>query len=133
MMAAILAAVIDLVNGACAEATQGEVCTAANINSPAQIVIAGSAGAIHRAIVLLKERGAKRAIKLNVSAPFHCALMKPAQDRLATDLQNVALNHLRVPLITNADAKPIEDGEDARQSLIRQVSQPVRWLESVEF
>ena len=132
-MAAILGADFDVIARACEEAAQGQVCSAANINSPAQVVIAGDAGAIDRAVVLLKERGAKRAVKLNVSAPFHCALMKPAQDRLAADLQNIAFNHLRVPLITNADAKPIEDGEDARQSLIRQVSQPVRWLESVEF
>ena len=132
-MAAILGADFDVIARACEEAAQGQVCSAANINSPAQVVIAGDAGAIDRAVVLLKERGAKRAVKLNVSAPFHCALMKPAQDRLAADLQNIAFSRLRVPLITNADAKPIEDGEDARQSLIRQVSQPVRWLESVEF
>ena len=132
-MAAILGADLELIARACEEAAQGQVCSAANINSPSQVVIAGDAAAIDRAVVLLKERGAKRAVKLNVSAPFHCALMKPAQDRLAADLQAIAFSRLRVPLITNADAKPIEDGEEARQSLIRQVSQPVRWLESVEF
>jgi len=132
-MAAILGADIELVNAACAEAAQGEVCSAANINSPAQIVIAGSAGAIDRAILLLKERGAKRAIKLNVSAPFHCALMKPAQDRLATDLGNVALNDANAPVVTNVDATAERNGGKLRDSLVRQVSQPVRWLDSVEF
>jgi len=132
-MAAILGADIELVSAACAEAAQGEVCSAANINSPAQIVIAGSAGAIDRAILLLKERGAKRAIKLNVSAPFHCALMKPAQDRLATDLRNVALSDANAPVVTNVDATSERNGGKLRDSLVRQVSQPVRWLDSVEF
>jgi len=132
-MAAILGADLEVIVRACEEAAQGQVCSPANINSPAQVVIAGAAAAIDRAIVLLKERGAKRAVKLNVSAPFHCALMKPAQDRLAADLQSISFNHLSVPLITNADARAIEDGEEARESLIRQVSQPVRWLEAVEF
>jgi [acyl-carrier-protein] S-malonyltransferase len=132
-MAAILGAGIDLVNAACDEAAQGEVCSAANINSPAQIVIAGSVGAIDRAILLLKERGAKRAIKLNVSAPFHCALMKPAQDRLATDLRKVTLNDANAPVVTNVDATAERDGGKLRDSLVRQVSQPVRWLDSVEF
>ena len=132
-MAAILGADIEVIAQACAEAAQGQVCSAANINSPSQVVIAGDAAAIERAIVLLKERGAKRAVKLNVSAPFHCALMQPAQDRLAADLQNIGFSHLSVPLITNADAMPIQDGDAARQSLIRQVSRPVRWLEAVEF
>jgi [acyl-carrier-protein] S-malonyltransferase len=132
-MAAILGADLELIAGACEEAAQGQVCSPANINSPSQVVIAGDADAIDRAIVLLKERGAKRAVKLNVSAPFHCALMKPAQDRLAADLQAIAFSHLSVPLITNADAGPITDGGEARQSLIRQVSQTVRWLEAVEF
>jgi len=132
-MAAILGADVELVNAACAEAAQGEVCSAANINSPAQIVIAGSAGAIDRAMVLLRERGAKRAIKLKVSAPFHCALMKPAQDRLAIDLQNTALNDAKMPVVTNVDAAAQQNGIKLRDSLVRQVSQPVRWLESVEF
>lgn len=132
-MAAILGADIELVNAACAEAAPDGVCSAANINSPGQIVIAGDAGAIDRAMVLLKERGAKRAIKLNVSAPFHCALMKPAQDRLATDLQKVALNDAQVPVVTNVDAAAEQNGGKLRDSLVRQVSQPVRWLESVEF
>ena len=105
----------------------------ANINSPVQIVIAGDATAVDRAINLLKERGAKRAIKLNVSAPFHCALMNPAQERLAADLEEIEFQDLRVPLITNVDAAAITKGEEARDALTRQVSSPVRWQESVEF
>ena len=132
-MAAILGSDLGTVNAACAEAAQGQVCDAANINSPRQIVIAGDAAAIDRAIPLLKERGAKRALKLNVSAPFHCALMKPAQDRLATDLANISFSDARMPLITNADAAPQQNADKLRDSLVRQVSQPVRWLESVEF
>jgi len=132
-MAAILGADLQTVKDGCDEAAQGEVCSPANINSPAQIVIAGAAAAIDRAIPVLKERGAKRAVKLNVSAPFHCALMKPAQDRLAADLENIDFHDLQMPVITNVDANPIERGKDVRDSLIRQVSSPVRWLESVEF
>jgi len=132
-MAAILGADIEVVIAACEEAAQGEVCSPANINSPGQIVIAGNTAAIDRAITILKERGAKRAIKLNVSAPFHCALMKPAQQRLAADLEKISFGELRVPLITNVDAKPVREGKSARESLVRQVSQPVRWQESVEF
>jgi len=132
-MAAILGADLQTVKDGCDEAAQGEVCSPANINSPGQIVIAGAAAAIDRAIPVLKERGAKRAVKLNVSAPFHCALMKPAQDRLAADLERIGFRDLEMPVITNVDANPIERGENVRDSLIRQVSNPVRWLESVEF
>jgi len=132
-MAAILGSDVETVNAACGEAAQGQVCSAANINSPGQIVIAGDAAAIDRAIEILKARGAKRAVKLNVSAPFHCALMKPAQDRLSADLKQSQFNDLQTPLVTNVDAKPIKTGAEARDSLVRQVSQPVRWLQSVEF
>src|SRR5215813_12229966 len=132
-MAAILGSDPQTVNAACEEASQGEVCSAANINSPSQVVIAGATGAIDRAIEILKARGAKRAMKLNVSAPFHCAMMKPAQDRLAADLDKLQFNDLQTPLITNVDAQAINTGDKARESLVRQVSQPVRWLESVEF
>ena len=132
-MAAILGADIETVNMSCAEAAAGQVCSAANINSPNQIVIAGDAGAIDRAIELVKAKGAKRAIKLNVSAPFHCALMQPAQDRLAEDLEKLSFKDLSVPLVTNVDAAAIKTGAEARAALVRQVSQPVRWLESVEF
>jgi len=132
-MAAILGASLDLVKTACDEASQGQVCSAANINSPNQVVIAGDTAAIDRAIEILKARGAKRAIKLNVSAPFHCALMKPAQDRLAADLEKTAFADLATPLVTNVDAQAIKTGAKARDALVRQVSRTVRWLESVEF
>jgi [acyl-carrier-protein] S-malonyltransferase len=132
-MAAILGVDVETVAAACAEAAQGEVCSAANINSPNQIVIAGAAAAIDRAIEIVKARGAKRAVKLNVSAPFHCAMMMPAQDRLALDLNELEFKDLATPVMTNVDARPINKGAEARAALVRQVSQPVRWLESVEF
>ncbi|HJZ82407.1 MAG TPA: ACP S-malonyltransferase, partial [Pyrinomonadaceae bacterium] len=132
-MAAILGADLETVKAGCAEASQGEVCSAANINSPNQVVIAGATAAIDRAIEILRERGARRAMKLNVSAPFHCTMMKPAQDRLANDLAALQFGDLQVPVVTNVDARAIASGDQARESLVRQVSQPVRWLESVEF
>jgi [acyl-carrier-protein] S-malonyltransferase len=132
-MAAIMGADLDVVMNACGEAQEGQVCMPANINTPNQIVIAGDAMAVDRAINLLKERGAKRAIKLNVSAPFHCALMNPAQERLAADLERIEFQDLRVPLVTNVDASPIMKGEEARDALTRQVSSPVRWQESIEL
>jgi len=132
-MAAILGADLEMVNAGCEEASQGEICSAANINSPGQVVIAGAAGAIDRAIVILKERGAKRAMKLNVSAPFHCAMMKPAQERLAADLDTIQFGDSEMPVVTNVDARAVTSADLLRDSLVRQVSQPVRWLESVEF
>jgi [acyl-carrier-protein] S-malonyltransferase len=132
-MAAILGAELESIRAACDEASDGQVCGPANINSPGQVVIAGHAAAVDRAVALLKARGAKRAVKLNVSAPFHSALMKPAQERLANDLANVSFRNLAVPVVTNVDARPVNAGEEARDALIRQVSAPVRWLESVEF
>ncbi|HVG35822.1 MAG TPA: ACP S-malonyltransferase [Pyrinomonadaceae bacterium] len=132
-MAAIMGADLDVVMAACGEAQAGEVCMPANINAPGQIVIAGDAAAVDRAIDLLKERGAKRAIKLKVSAPFHCALMMPAQERLAEDLSKLSFNDLAVPLVTNVDAGVVESGADASDALVRQVSSPVRWQESMEF
>jgi [acyl-carrier-protein] S-malonyltransferase len=133
-MAAILGADIETVEAACAEARgEGEVCGPANINSPGQIVIAGSAAAVEHAIPLLKSRGAKRAVPLKVSAPFHCALMLPAQGRLAEDLSRVEFGDLSVPLVSNVDARLVRAGAEARESLVRQVSSPVRWRESVEL
>lgn len=131
-MAAILGLPIETVEVACAEAAEGEVCSPANINSPAQIVIAGNAEAVDRAIELLKERGAKRAIKLNVSAPFHCALMFPAQERLAEDLAKINFSDLKFPIIENVSAEANVKGERVRTALTEQVSSPVRWAESVE-
>ena len=133
-MAAILGADFATIEAACAEAaSQSEVCNAANFNSPGQVVIAGDSAAVDRAIELLRQRGAKRAIKLNVSAPFHSALMKPAQERLAADLDKIHFADPKVPLITNVTAKPVNTGAEARDAAIRQVSSPVRWLQSVEF
>jgi [acyl-carrier-protein] S-malonyltransferase len=132
-MAAVMGADLETVTEACKEAQQSEVCSPANINSPNQIVIAGHAAAVDRAIGLLKERWSKRAIKLNVSAPFHSALMMPAQERLAAELEKLEFHDLRLPLVTNVDAAIITSGADARASLIRQVSSPVRWLESVQL
>jgi [acyl-carrier-protein] S-malonyltransferase len=132
-MAAILGADAATIASACAEASEGEVCAPANINTPNQVVIAGNGSAVDRAVELLKQRGAKRAVKLNVSAPFHSALMKPAQERLAVDLKKTEFHDPLIPVVTNVDAKPVNKGSDARDALIRQVSSPVRWLESVEF
>jgi [acyl-carrier-protein] S-malonyltransferase len=132
-MAAVMGADLATVEEACREAQQTEVCSPANINSPNQIVIAGHAAAVDRAVALLKERWSKRAIKLNVSAPFHCELMMPAQERLAAELDKLEFHDLRLPLVTNVDAAAITSGEDAREALVRQVSQPVRWLESVQL
>lgn len=132
-MAAILGADPDVILAACAEAAQGQICSAANLNSPKQVVIAGDAAAVDRAIELLRERGAKRAMKLNVSAPFHCALMQPAQERLARDLDGISFQDVVTPIVTNVDARAVRSGAEARDALVRQVSQPVRWLESVEF
>ncbi|MEP6921153.1 MAG: ACP S-malonyltransferase [bacterium] len=131
-MAAVLGATLETIEKVCAAVSEGEVCAPANINSSNQIVIAGSTAAVDRAMEGLKEAGAKRVIKLNVSAPFHCALMMPAQQRLAADLATLSLDDLRVPLISNVDAIAIKRADEARDSLVRQVSSPVRWLESVE-
>jgi [acyl-carrier-protein] S-malonyltransferase len=132
-MAAVMGADLGTLMEICNEAQQGDVCTPANINSANQIVIAGHSAAIDRAIALLKERGIKRAIKLKVSAPFHCALMMPAQERLAADLEQLEFHDLQIPLVTNVDAAAITGGAEARDALIRQVSSPVRWLESIEL
>lgn len=132
-MAAILGSDVRTVEDACAEASRGEVCSPANLNSPKQIVIAGDAAAVDRAMEILKSRGARKAVKLNVSAPFHCALMLPAQRRLAADLEKIEFKDLRVPLVSNVDAKLIRAGAEARDALVRQVSSPVRWSESVEL
>jgi [acyl-carrier-protein] S-malonyltransferase len=132
-MAAILGADLDVIISACAEAAEGQVCSAANINSPNQVVIAGDSAAVDRAIELLKKRGARRVMKLKVSAPFHCALMQPAQERLAVDLKEILFQDVGAPIVTNVDARAISSGAEARDALVRQVSQPVRWLESVEF
>ena len=115
------------------EAAQGEVVTAANLNSPDQIVIAGHAAAVNRACDLAKAAGAKRAIVLPVSAPFHCPLMKPAQQRLAADLNAAAFSDLVTPLINNWQAREIRTGAEAREGLYEQVPNPVLWLDSIRY
>ena len=132
-MAAVLGASLEVIEKACAEASAGEVCAPANINSPNQIVIAGSTAAIDRAMELLKDAGAKKVVKLNVSAPFHCALMKPAQERLEVDLAETPFRDLDMPLVTNVDAAAIRRSDEARDALVKQVSAPVRWQESIEL
>jgi [acyl-carrier-protein] S-malonyltransferase len=132
-MAAVLGASLETIEQVCSEVRGEQVCSPANINSANQIVIAGNADAVDRAAEKLKEVGAKRVVKLNVSAPFHCALMMPAQERLAHDLAGLRLDELRIPLISNVDAISITKASDARDSLIRQVSSPVRWLQSMNL
>ena len=131
-MAAILGLDMQTISDACLEAADGQICSPANINSPAQVVIAGNSEAIDRAIEILKERGAKRAIKLNVSAPFHCALMKPAQDRLAADLAQIEFGDLSVPIIENVSAEANTKGIRVPEALTAQVSAPVLWKQSIE-
>jgi [acyl-carrier-protein] S-malonyltransferase len=131
-MAAILGLDVPTVEGGCAEAEQGQVCSPANINSPSQIVIAGNAEAVDRACEILKEKGAKRAIKLNVSAPFHCALMMPAQERLADDLEELNYGSPGFPVFHNVDAASNSDASAVKTKLTEQVSSPVRWLETIQ-
>ena len=131
-MAAILALDLAAIEQACGEAAQGQVVSPANINSPGQVVIAGHAAAVDRASELCKKAGAKRAIRLPVSAPFHCALMMPAQERLARDLAALSFAAPAVPLVNNVDATVVRTAEACRDGLVRQVSGTVRWQESVE-
>ena len=131
-MAAILGMPLDEVKKACDEAAQGAVVQPANVNSPEQIVISGSKAAVERAAELAKSQGAKRAVMLSVSAPFHCALMQPAQDRLAADLKALSFHTLGHPLVTNVDAAVITDPEQARDALIRQVTGAVEWARSMQ-
>ena len=130
-MAAILGLDEAGVNQACAEAAQGEVVSAANLNGAGQIVIAGTTAAVARASERAKALGAKRALPLPVSAPFHCALMKPAEDRLAPELRAVSAHTPRVPVIANVDAGPKRAAHESIEALIRQVSSPVRWEDVV--
>jgi [acyl-carrier-protein] S-malonyltransferase len=131
-MAAILALDLPAIEQACQEAAQGDVVSPANINSPGQVVIAGHAAAVDRASELCKTAGAKRAIRLPVSAPFHCALMMPAQQRLAADLARLAFTVPAVPVVNNVDAAVVREADPCRDALVRQVSGTVRWQESVE-
>jgi [acyl-carrier-protein] S-malonyltransferase len=130
-MAALLKLPEGMLDNILAEAAQGEVVTAANLNSPDQIVIAGHAGAVGRAAELAKAGGARRAILLPVSAPFHCPLMQPAQQRLKGDLDATEFRDLTVPLINNWQAREIRTAAEAREGLYQQVPNPVRWNDSV--
>ena len=132
-MAALLKLPEDKLEGILAEAAQGEVVSAANLNSPDQVVIAGNAGAVNRAMELAKAAGAKRAILLSVSAPFHCSLMKPAQERLKADLDAAVFADLQIPLVNNWQAREIRTGAEAREGLYRQVPNPVRWMQTVRY
>jgi [acyl-carrier-protein] S-malonyltransferase len=130
-MAALLRIPEGRLAGVLAEAAGEEVVTVANFNSPDQVVIAGHTGAVNRAIELARAAGAKRAILLPVSAPFHCPLLKPAQERLGADLDATAFHALRCPLIANRSAQPVTSGEDARRGLFEQVPNPVLWEQSM--
>jgi len=130
-MAAILGLSPTEVADICKKAAENEIVSPANLNSPEQTVISGSAAAVKRAVEIASQSGAKRAVILPVSAPFHCALMMPAQRRLEPDLRATPFNALKIPLITNVDAQAISTGEEARDALIRQVTAPVRWLDSI--
>jgi len=130
-MAAVLGLSLEEIEAACREAAQGEVVAPANINSPGQVVISGHAAAVERAAEGVKQRGAKRAVMLPVSAPFHCALMQPAQDRLALDLKAATFHRMSLPLVTNVDAEVIDSAEKAREALVRQVTGAVEWEKSM--
>jgi [acyl-carrier-protein] S-malonyltransferase len=131
-MAAILGLDAATVERACAEAAEGQIVSPANLNAPGQVVIAGDAAAVARASERAKALGAKRAIPLQVSAPFHCALMKPAEERLAPELRALPVSNPRIPVVANVDAQPKTDGREAIEALVRQVSSPVRWDEVVQ-
>jgi len=131
-MAAILGMDVNAVKEGCVEAAQGQVCSPANINSPSQVVIAGNSEAVDRACEIVKKKGAKRAIKLNVSAPFHCALMMPAQEKLADDLKDLDYGDFVFPIFHNVDAAVNRDPRMVAAKLTEQVSSPVRWLQTVK-
>src|SRR5208282_5489980 len=132
-MAAVLGMDLDALTAVCRDAAQGEVCEPANINSPDQIVISGNTAAVERAAKLAEERGAKKAKLLPVSAPFHCSLMKPAQDRLEKDLDALQMQKPEYPVACNVDAELVTDDLRARDTLLRQVTGPVKWDQCVRL
>ncbi len=132
-MAALLGLDYDAAVAVAAEAAQGEVCQAANDNSDGQVVVSGARAAVERAVEIAKARGAKRAMLLNVSAPFHCAMMQPAADAMAEALAKVEIKAPAVPLISNVLASPITDPNEIRARLVEQVTGNVRWRESVKW
>ncbi len=131
-MAAILSLDVQAIRSLVAEAAEGQVCAVANLNSPQQTVIAGHAEAVGRAIELAKAAGARRAMLLPVSAPFHCALMAPAREGLEPMLQATTFRDAKIPVVVNVDAAPVTDGAALREALVRQIEGSVRWVESVE-
>ena len=131
-MAAILGLDLEAVRAVAAEAAEGDVCQAANDNDPTQVVVSGSKAAVERAAVIAKEKGAKRAVMLPVSAPFHCALMQPAADAMAEALAGVEIKAPAVPLIANVRADAVTDPDEIRALLVEQVTGSVRWRESVQ-
>ncbi len=131
-MAALIGATVEQAQEICDEAANGEVVSVANINAPGQIVIAGTTSAIDRAIEIAKKKGIRRAMVLPVSAPFHCALMKPAEEKLRPILEEAHFKDLWVALVSNVDASPIGTATAVRNALLRQVTSPVRWVESVQ-
>ena len=131
-MAALIGPSVEDARAVCEEAAQGEILSVANINAPGQIVIAGTKSAIERAIDVAKKRGIRRAIPLPVSAPFHCELMKPAEERLRPVLDDAHLKDLWYSVVSNVDASPIGTATAVRNALLRQVASPVRWVESVQ-
>jgi [acyl-carrier-protein] S-malonyltransferase len=131
-MAALIGIDFGVVQSICAEASVLGICAPANINSPNQTVIAGHRSAVERAVSLAKTNGAKRAVMLAVSAPFHCELMRPAAKRLEAVFDETVFSDLTMPLVTNVDAELITCGAEARSALLRQVASPVRWSESVK-
>jgi [acyl-carrier-protein] S-malonyltransferase len=131
-MAAVIGGELEAIENACREASGDQVCSVANSNSPKQVVIAGNTEAVDRAIELLKPV-AKRVIKLNVSAPFHCALMKPAQEKLGVHLERLVFQAPQMPVVTNVEAKITTAPDELRDALLRQVSAPVRWMESMQL
>jgi len=131
-MAALIGPSVDEARAICDEAAEGEILSVANINAPGQIVIAGTKSAIDRAIVVAKAHGVRRALPLPVSAPFHCELMKPAEERLRPLLEDADFKDLWMSLVSNVDASPIGTATAVRNALVRQVASPVRWVESVQ-
>jgi [acyl-carrier-protein] S-malonyltransferase len=131
-MAVVLGLQADEVRAVCAEAAQGEVVEAVNFNEPTQIVIAGHAAAIDRACEIAKAKGAKRAMKLAVSAPFHSSLLKPASDRLRDYMENIAFSAPQIDLINNVDVAILHDPAAIKDALVRQAAGPVRWVETMQ-
>ncbi|HXA16790.1 MAG TPA: ACP S-malonyltransferase [Thermoanaerobaculia bacterium] len=131
-MAALIGPTVEEARAICEEAAEGEILSVANINAPGQIVIAGTKNAIDRAITVAKAHGVRRALPLPVSAPFHCQLMKPAEERLRPLLENAHVKDLWMSLVSNVDASPIGTATAVRNALVRQVESPVRWVESVQ-